>query len=155
MGVVSMAKDIKKVHPEDLVCYKVGAFVQTFGKDAYILSYLLGYKISTAKMDKKLKEEIPACGFPKRGINKVCAKLEQKKINYVMIDTRNNYEVGERNDNKNLNTYLEILEKAKKYIKVKNRLEKIEKNLLENVEKENIMEKIRKIEEIVYEGRKI
>lgn len=31
MGVVSMAKDIKKVHPEELVCYKVGAFVQAFG----------------------------------------------------------------------------------------------------------------------------
>ena len=47
MGVVNMAKDIKKVHPEELVCYKVGAFVQTFGKDAYILSYLFGYKLYT------------------------------------------------------------------------------------------------------------
>ena len=47
-----------------------------------------------------------------------------------MIDTRNNYEVDEKNDNKNLNTYLEVLEKAKKYIKVKNRLERIEKNYL-------------------------
>lgn len=149
MGVVSMAKDIKKVHPEEVVCYKVGAFVQTFGKDAYILSYLFGYKLNTAK------ENIPTCGFPKRGISKVCAKLEQRKINYVMIDTRNNYEVDEKNDNKNLNTYLEVLEKAKKYIKVKNRLERIEKKLLENIEKENIMEKIRKVEEIVYEGRKI
>ena len=42
MGVVSMAKDIKKVHPEDVVCYKIGAFVQAFGKDAYVMSYLLG-----------------------------------------------------------------------------------------------------------------
>ena len=145
MGVVSMAKDIKKVHPEELVCYKVGAFVQAFGKDAYILAYLLGYKISEAK------ENIPTCGFPKRGISKVCAKLEQKKIKYVMIDTRNNYEVDENSDNKNLNMYSEILEKAKRYIKIKNRLERIEKNMLSNIEKEYIMEKIRKVEEIVYE----
>ena len=41
MSVVNMAKDIKKVHPEDVVMYKVGNFVQSFGKDAYILSYVL------------------------------------------------------------------------------------------------------------------
>lgn len=132
-----------------MVCYKVGAFIQSFGKDAYMMSYLFGYKLS------KAKENIPTCGFPKRAIKKVCSKLEQKKINYVMIDTRNNYEVDEKMDNKNLNTYLEQLEKARKYIKVKNRLEKIEKTLLKEIEKENIMEKIRKVEEIVYERRKI
>ena len=67
-----MAKDIKKVHPEDVVCYKVGAFVQAFGKDAYIISYLFGYKLSVAK------GEIPTCGFPKRAIGKVCKSLENK-----------------------------------------------------------------------------
>lgn len=71
------------------------------------------------------------------------------------MDTRNNYEVDEENDNKNLNTYSETFSKAQKYIKVKKRLEKIEEMLLKDVEKEGIMEKIRKIEEIVYENRKI
>ena len=33
MSVVNMAKDIKKVHPEDVVMYKVGNFVQSFGKE--------------------------------------------------------------------------------------------------------------------------
>ena len=28
MSVVNMVKDIKKVHPEDVVMYKVGNFVQ-------------------------------------------------------------------------------------------------------------------------------
>lgn len=44
-----MAKDIKKVHPEDVVCYKGGAFVQAFGKDAYIMSYLFEYSLRDAK----------------------------------------------------------------------------------------------------------
>lgn len=35
MSVVSMAKDIKKVHPNFVICYKVGTFVQVLGKDAY------------------------------------------------------------------------------------------------------------------------
>ena len=38
---------------------------------------------------------------------------------------------------------------------IRKRLEKIEEMLLKDVEKEGIMEKIRKIEEIVYENRKI
>ena len=40
MGVVNMAIDIKKVHPNFVVMYKVGNFVQAFGKDAYIISYI-------------------------------------------------------------------------------------------------------------------
>ena len=43
-----MAKDIKKVHPEYVVCYKVGAF----GKDAQVMSYLFGYKLFKAKENK-------------------------------------------------------------------------------------------------------
>ena len=149
MGVVNMAKDIKKVHPEYVMMYKVGNFVQAFGKDAYVISYVFGYAL------RATKDNIQTCGFPKNAIPKVMSKLEQKKINFIIVDTRNNYEVDEENDNKNLNTYSESFLKAQKYIKVEKRLEKIEEMLLKDVEKEGIMEKIRKIEEIVYENRKI
>ena len=53
------------------------------------------------------KDNIQTCGFPKNAIPKVMSKLEQKKINFIIVDTRNNYEVDEENDNKNLNTYSE------------------------------------------------
>ena len=149
MGVVNMAKDIKKVHPEYVMMYKVGNFVQAFGKDAYVISYVFGYAL------RATKDNIQTCGFPKNAIPKVMSKLEQKKINFIIVDTRNNYEVDEENDNKNLNTYSENFLKAQKYIKVEKRLEKIEEMLLKDDEKEGIMEKIRKIEEIVYENRKI
>ena len=49
MSVVNMAKDIKKVHPEDVVMYKAGNFVQSFGNDAYILSYIFDYKLRSTK----------------------------------------------------------------------------------------------------------
>ena len=145
MGVVNMARDIKKVHPNFVVMYKVGNFVQAFGKDAYIISYIFGYSL------RDVKDNIQTCGFPKIAIPKIMAKLEEKKINYIIIDTRNNYEVDEQNNN-NLNTYEKNLIKAHKYIKIKKRIEKIEENILNNVEKENIIEKIRKIEEIVNEN---
>ena len=41
MSVISMARDIKKVHPNDTAMYKVGNFVQAFGKDSYVLSYII------------------------------------------------------------------------------------------------------------------
>ena len=149
MSVVNMAKDIKKVHPNFVICYKVGSFVQVFGKDAYIISYIFGYNI------RETKEKIPVCGFPKKAIARICSKLEKEKINYIIIDTRNNYDVDEKIDNKNLNEYDKILEKSHKYIKIKKRITKIEETLLSETQKENIIEKIKKIEDIVYENRKI
>ena len=80
MSVVNMAKDIKKVHPEDVVMYKVGNFVQSFGKDVYILSYVFDYKL------RNTKDDIPTCGYPKNAIPKVMVKLEQRKLNYIVID---------------------------------------------------------------------
>ena len=78
--------------------YKVGNFVQVFGKDAYVISYVFGYAL------RATKDNIQICGFPKNAIPKVMSKLEQKKINFIIVDTRNNYEVDEENDNKNLSS---------------------------------------------------
>ena len=148
MSVINMARTIKEIHPRDLICYKVGAFYNCFGKDAYVLSYVFKYKI---KKDSK----IATCGFPKGGLVKAMAKLEQNKINYLIIDTRNNYDVDYKMDFKNLNTYEEKLKKAKKYVKRIEKINKIQENLEENVENDNIEETIKRIEEIVYANRKI
>ena len=43
-----------------------------------------------------------------------------------------------------------MYEKAKKYLSVKNRIEKIYKNLLDNIDKEDVKEKIKRIEEVLY-----
>ena len=40
MSVVKYGKRYKKVHPIDVVMYKVGNFVQSFGKDIYIVIYI-------------------------------------------------------------------------------------------------------------------
>ena len=145
MGVVSMAKDIKRVHVNAVVMYKVGAFMQVIGKDSYIVSYLLGYAI------KNTNDNIPTCGFPKNAINKVIVKLEKNKIDYVIIDTRNNYDVDEKYDNKNLNTYSEFFENAQKNVRLKRRIDRIAESLILEINSENIKEKLRKIEEIIDE----
>ena len=92
-----------------------------YGKDAYIISYIFDYKL-------KKVEEVYMCGFPQDSYNKVIAKLEEKKINYMILVRRNNYEIDEFCDNKNLNTYTTYFEKAKWSLKIgKLLLEKEEK----------------------------
>ena len=100
---------------------RFGAFYNCFGKDAYILSYLFKYRI-------KKDNQVAMCGFPKGGMVKIMAKLEQQKINYLMIDTRNNYDVDYKMDFKNINTYEEKLEKAKRYVKIRKKQKKFKKN---------------------------
>lgn len=145
MGVANMAKNIKQVHMDSIICYKVGTFYNCYGKDSYILSYLFDYKIKT------IENDIPVCGFPKNALQRVSARLQKEKINYIIIDTRNNYDIDEKEEFGNLNMYNEKLDKAKEKIKIKLRVEKISKFLL----KKNDIELIRKIEKIANENRKI
>ena len=44
MGVKNIIQAVKKVHTEYIVLVKEGSFYHIYGKDAYIISYLFGYK---------------------------------------------------------------------------------------------------------------
>ena len=144
-----MVKTIKDVHSKDICMFKIGNFYHVYGKDAQILSYLFGYKI------KEIENNNKECGFPLNAINKVKVKLENFKINYLVIDRRNNYDVDENVDYKDLNTYIKYYEKANKYINIKRRIQNINEILLENIEVENCVEILREIENLIYERRKV
>ena len=148
MGIRTIIEAIKQVHDADIVLVKIGEFYQVYGKDSYIVSYLFGYKL-------KQMEGISMCGFPLVSLNKVIAKLEQKKINYLIVDRRNNYEVDEYSNNKNLNNYWEYFEKARKYVNYKIRIDNINKFMLDNIDKEDFKNIIIKMEEIINERRKV
>lgn len=146
MSVINMAKNIKDVHPDFIVCFKVGSFYHVYGKDSYIISYLFNYNI------KEVKENIATVGFPKNVVVKVMSKLEREKINYLLIDTRNNYDVDEKSDNGNLNTYDEKYNISLKYIRLKRRINRISEALILDINNNNIKDKLRKIEEIIDES---
>ena len=42
---------------------------------------------------KTVEKNIKVCAFPVFALNKIIAKLEENKINYIAVDRRNNYEV--------------------------------------------------------------
>lgn len=142
----TILNSIKTVHKCAVIIIRTGTFCNVYGQDAYIISYLLGYKIRT------IQNNIISTGFLKELINKVIAKLEHKKIDYLVLDRRNNYEVEEKSINNNLNTYKKIIIDKKSYINAKIRIENINKYLLKNLNNKQLIEKI---EKVINEGRKI
>lgn len=113
---------------ETITLYKIGKFYNTYNDSAIILNYLFGYKIL---IDNKV-------GFPESALNKVINTLEDKKINYQIIDKDNN------NDHKkygNFNNYNKVLKQALKYKDIKQRVDRIE-DLINQIEDISILEKL-------------
>lgn len=125
-----MVKAIKEIHKKDICMFKIGTFYHCYGRDANIIAYVFDYQIQSNKNNKE-------CGFPVGGINKVIAKLESLKINYLLLDRRNNYEVDAQIDFKELNTYEEFYQKSNVNINYKTRINNINEFLLENMEEED------------------
>ena len=140
-----MIKTIKDVHSKDICMFKIGTFYHTYNRDSYIISYVFGYKI------KELGANHKECGFPEVALPRVLAKLEKEKINYVVLDRRNNYDVDSKQDYKKQNNYEKIFEKANKNINRHKRIERISNYLVENIESDNFIKIIGKMEEVMYE----
>ena len=149
MGMTAMAKKIKEVHPNFLILYKTGAFYKSFGKDAYLLSSIFDYNI------KFIEQNIPTCGFPLNSIIKVRSKLEEKNINYMLIDQRNNYDIDISEDFRNLNKYEDEFKKAYTKVKHKKMISRIVEELMLIIDKPYFKDTIRKVEDIIDENGEI
>lgn len=142
MGIINMIETIKLIHKEDIVLVKVGTFYTAYGKDAYIINYLFNYKLNKT-------QDVYSCAFPIPSLGKVTAILENNKINYIVVDRRNNYDVEQQSNNKNLNNYNKFLKLAKEKVNKNKRIDQIMEYLKEN---EEIIEEV---EKLIYERRKI
>ena len=149
MSIVDNVKIIKKIHVKDIAMVQVGKFIYAYGKDAYIMSYVFGYKV------RLIENNIYVCGFPRNKIKNVMATLENKKINYIILDRRNSYRVDEKSDNKNLNRYDNYLDKAIKYVKRKQKIDYIYNYLITNIEKDEIDKIIKVLKKEIDERGKI
>ena len=89
------------------------------------------------------------CGFPIKSLKKIEAKLEQKKINYLVLDSRDNYNVEEKVEFKNLNTYNKQYDNSKVYVNNQIRIEKIYHFLEESVRKTELKSILNEIEGII------
>lgn len=146
ISIVNIAREIKVIHPNEIALIKVGKFYHAYGKDAYIISYVFNYQI------KKVENNISTIGFPETALIKIKSKLEEKKLNYLIIDRGANYEVVEEEDFKTENTYTEYYNKANRFIGIKKKIDEIYEYLVDNISDETIKEKLVRIDEIIYEG---
>lgn len=149
MSIMNMAKNIKQIHPDSVICYRTGKFYSAYGKDCYILSDIFNYKIN------KIQNDIPRCGFPINATKRVMAKLEERKIDYIFLDVKNNYDIEEKISNGNLNKYTKVLEKSYKKVKTKSKIENIMDILKSQIDEPNFIDKLNKIEDIINEKWKI
>ena len=138
----------KRLHPEYICLFKIGSFYCAYNRDAYIMSYLFKYKIR----DKKDEKEV---GFPVDSVNKIKARLEQEKVNYILVETRTEYDITEKCDLNNSNKYNDIYAKARNYVNYKLRVDSIYKILLDTINEKDFRKILAKVEEIVYEEGKI
>lgn len=135
-----VVKTIKQIHSNDVCLFRMGGFFHTYGNDSYILSYFFGYKI------RDLGNNVVECGFPVDIIPRIMKKLEDNKINYIILDRRNNYNIEEKTNYKNLNRYSRFAKKARNYINSKSRIENINEYLMKHIYEENTKKLIGKIE---------
>ena len=111
-----------------LQLYKIGKFYNIYGDGAIILNYLFGYKIL---IDGKV-------GFSESALIKVINTIEDKKIDYQIINKDGNDVIKKYG---NFNNYNKILKQALEYRNIKSRIERIQE-LINNISDITILERI-------------
>lgn len=145
-NIINVVKNVKTICKDYVVLVEIGTFYYCYGKDAFIISYIGKYKIDI------IKENTYSSAFPKTAYNKIISKLEENKINYIILDRRNNYAEREKSNNKNLNNYEKYYQISRQELAIRIRIEKIKKYLELNMQDKEL---ITKIERIINERRKI
>lgn len=141
MAILTMMKSIKELHKEEIVFLKVGTFYSAYDKDAYIVAYLLNYNVTEIEGIKK-------CGFPCNSIYKIKEILEKEKISYLLLDKADDYEIREKKKEKE-NRYMKVYNKAKTYVNLKIRVQKINEILISKMDTKEIRSKVKAIEDIL------
>lgn len=80
--------------------------------------------------------------------------MEKSKINYIVVDRRNNYDEEEKYINKQENNYDKVFQKSEKIINTILRIQRINETLLLNKEDENIEEILDKMEKVIENERR-
>ena len=117
-----------------LILIKIGSFYECFDKDALIINELFNYKLKRVNNSFKL-------GFPIKTIDIIKLKLEDKNINYIIVDKE--IEKHEFKDNNYLKYNFNMEEIFYNTLRVEKIIEYLNNNIF------YISDKLDKIEEII------
>lgn len=76
----------KNNYNNSIVMLKIGNFYEIYAIDAYILSNIFNYKLKNESNNIKV-------GFPIVSLNKVLNKLNELKINYLIVEKDSVYKI--------------------------------------------------------------
>lgn len=148
MAMINIYEEVKKIHPKYVVLIKAGTFYEALENDAYIINNLFDYII-------KDKSYYLQAGFPKVILPKVVNTLEDKKINYLILDKADNYDELERTNYEKLNRYDYYLEKGKREYKRLTKIKNYNEYLKNNVERKFMDKLLSDIGKIIDKSREI
>lgn len=112
--MIDLFRILKLDYKEYVILFKSGSFYISFDEDSVILNNLFNYKIINLKNNIKI-------GFPLGNIDIVLNKLENLKINYIIIDNKN---IINKYENEN-NVFSNYTSSVYEVININNRIEKI------------------------------
>lgn len=119
-----------------IILFKCGNFYISLNDDANVMNNIFNHKIVDNGSFIKT-------GFPISSLNKIITELEDKQINYLIIDK----EIISKNKFKN-NNYINYLEDNNHSLNF-NRINLINKILKNNISNSNINDILNKIERII------
>jgi DNA mismatch repair ATPase MutS len=132
--MIDLFRILKLDYEEYVILFKSGSFYVSFDEDSIILNKLLNYKILNLKNNIKI-------GFPLGNIDNVTSKLEELKINYIIIDKKSivkKYEDEDNNFNKFTSSVFEVISINERINKIVDKLKSIDndsvKEILDEIE---------------------
>lgn len=135
--MIDLFRILKLDYKEYVILFKSGSFYISFDEDSIILNKLFNYKIINLKNNIKI-------GFPLGNIDIVLNKLENLKINYIIIDNKN---IINKYENEN-NVFSNYTSSVYEVININNRIEKIV-DKLKSIDSDSINGVLNQIEIIV------
>ena len=137
MKVIDLYMTYKNDYQSHIVMIKIGNFYELYNIDAYILSKIMNYKLKNESNYMKV-------GFPIISLNKVTEKLDNLRINYIVIEKEEIYIIKTNKKFKN-NNYKEYYLNSNNIKNINDRIDII-CNYLKNYDKDKINNLLTKIE---------
>ena len=135
--MIDLFRILKLDYKEYVILFKSGSFYVSFDEDSIILNKLFNYKILNLKNNIKV-------GFPLGNINNVTSKLEELKINYIIIDNKSIVKKYENEDN----NFKEFTSSVFEVISINERINKII-DKLKSIDNDSIKEILDEIESMI------
>ena len=141
--MLKIAHRIKDNYPDTVCIIDCGMFYRCYDEDAYIISYLLGYKLKSITANDM-------AGFPNSSIKEVTNRLMGNKIDYkifkmnqMSLDILDSFSVNEDNN------YEFIYQKSYRYTKLKSKINRLSQELIKRIENKKMDEILEKIDKII------